>query len=107
MANFKPVMVVTTLPDQTRAENLGTLLLERQLAACVQYESITSQYLWQGEICCDAEIRVTIKTSRHLYREIQKHIVQHHPYACPQILMLPVNKGFAPYLRWLRQVLGV
>lgn len=52
-------------------------------------------------------MRLTIKTSRHLYQAVQKHIVQQHPYECPQILMLPVSKGFAPYLRWMRRMLGV
>ena len=99
MSAFKPVIVTTTAPTREEAEKIGNLLLEKQLAACVQYEAITSQYLWN-------EIRITIKTSRHCYREIQKTIIANHSYECPQILMQNVSRGYAPYLRWLKQSLG-
>ena len=92
MPAFKPVIVTTTAPTREEA---------------VQYETITSQYLWNGEICRDDEIRITIKTSRHCYREIQKNIIANHSYDCPQILMQNVSRGFAPYLRWLKQCLGL
>jgi len=103
MSAFKPVIVTTTAPTREEAEKIGSLLLEKQLAACVQYEAITSQYLWNGEICRDDEIRITIKTSRHCYREIQKTILANHSYECPQILMQNVSRGYAPYLRWLKR----
>ena len=107
MPAFKPVIVTTTAPTREEAEKIGGLLLEKHLAACVQYETITSQYLGNGEICRDDEIRTTIKTSRHCYREIQKNIIANHSYDCPQILMQNVSRGFAPYLRWLKQCLGL
>ena len=107
MPAFKPVIVTTTAPTREEAEKIGGLLLEKHLAACVQYETITSQYLWNGEICRDDEIRITIKTSRHCYHEIQKNIIANHSYDCPQILMQNVSRGFVPYLRWLKQCLGL
>ena len=106
MSNFKPIIVITTLPNLASAELIGVLLLEKKLAACVQYENIVSQYMWEEKMCRDNEVRLSIKTSRHLYKETQKQIVQHHPYECPQVLMLPVSKGFAPYLRWFKRVLS-
>ena len=48
MSAFKPVIVTTTAPTREEAEKIGGLLLEKHLAACVQYETITSQYLWNG-----------------------------------------------------------
>ena len=38
MSNFKPIIVITTLPNQASAELIGVLLLEKKLAACVQYK---------------------------------------------------------------------
>ena len=107
MPACQPAIVLTTCTSQTEAERIGRLLLQQCLAACVQYEAITSQYLWNGEICRDDEIRITIKTSRHCYREIQKTILANHSYECPQILMQNVSRGYAPYLRWLKQCLGL
>lgn len=45
MSSFKPVIVTATAPDRTSAERIGLQLLEKQLAACVQYETIRSQYV--------------------------------------------------------------
>ena len=107
MSAFKPVIVTTTAPTREEAEKIGGLLLETHLAACEQYGAITSQNIWNGEICRDNEIRITIKTSRHCYREIQKTILANHSYECPQILMQNVSRGYTPYLRWLKQSLGL
>ena len=106
MPAFKPVIVTTTAPTREEAEKIGGLLLEKHLAACVQYETITSQYLWTGEICRDDEIRITIKPRATATRN-PKNIIANHSYDCPQILMQNVSRGFAPYLRWLKQCLGL
>ena len=34
-------------------------------------------------------------------------ILAHYSYECPQILMQNVSRGYAPYLRWLMQSLGL
>ncbi|ROV55798.1 divalent-cation tolerance protein CutA [Neisseria chenwenguii] len=107
MPQFKPVIVTTTAATREEAEKIGMALLENRLAGCVQYENITSQYVWRGGICCDEEVRVVIKTSRCFYAEIEKTIRALHSYECPQILMQPVSRGFVPYLRWLKAQLGL
>ncbi|KPN74525.1 divalent-cation tolerance protein CutA [Neisseria sp. 74A18] len=107
MPQFKPVVVVTTAPNREEAERIGSLLLENRLAACVQYETIRSQYVWNGELCSDEEIRIVIKTARCHYKAVEKTVVQNHSYDCPQILMQPVSRGFVPYLRWMKERLGL
>ncbi len=106
MPSSKPVIITTTAPDRAEAEKIGGLLLSEQLAACVQYDEIRSQYVWDGEIRTDSEIRITIKTTRNRYGKIEKLIRQHHSYDCPQILMVTVSRGFKPYLAWLRNASG-
>ena len=106
MSAFKPVIVTTTAPTCEEAEKIGSLLLEKQLAACVQYEAIQSQYLWQGELCCDSEIRLTIKTAEQHYPAVERLILEQHSYDCPQILLLPVPGGAEGYLKWLNDNLA-
>ncbi|MCS4533119.1 divalent-cation tolerance protein CutA [Neisseria montereyensis] len=107
MPQFKPVVVTTTVPNREEAERIGSLLLTQQLAACVQYEPIFSQYVWEGSLCSDEEIRIVIKTARCHYKAIEKIIVQNHSYDCPQIIMQPISRGFIPYLRWMKTQLGL
>lgn len=107
MPVLKPVVVTTTAPDEAMAETLARALIDAKLAACVQIEPIHSFYPWNGEICSSTEIRLTIKTARCHYAKIERLIVQLHPYECPQILMQPISRGFTPYLRWIKQNLGI
>ncbi len=107
MPAFKPVIITTTVPNQEEALRIGSLLLEKRLAACVQYKNIHSQYLWEGRLCSDNEVRITIKTARCHYRAVEKSIMQNHSYDCPQILMLPVQRGLRAYLKWMKTQLGL
>ncbi len=107
MPQYKPVIITTTAPDREEAERIGAALLEKQLAACVQYDNIRSQYVWQGEVHADEEIRLTIKSARCHYQAVEHTILQLHSYECPQVLMQQVNRGFTPYLKWAKAVLGL
>ena len=60
--NDELCVVLCTAPDHESATRIGETLLQERLAACVQYEAIRSQYWWQGELCTDDEVRLTIKT---------------------------------------------
>lgn len=106
MPQFKPVLIITTVPTPAEAETIGSLLLEQKLAGCVQAESIQSKYLWEGKICHDEEIRLTIKTARCHFGAVEKTIRQHHSHECPQIIMLPVHRGHTPYMKWLKAGVG-
>lgn len=107
MPPFKPVIITTTFANRRQAKAVGQALLQAGLAACIQYETIRSQYVWNGEICCDDEIRMVIKTARCHYAAVEKTILQHHDYECPQILMQAISRGYRPYLRWLKQAVGL
>lgn len=107
MNAFQPVIILTTTANQAEAEIITKALLEKHLAACVQYENIRSDYVWQGKVCSDNEIRLTIKSERRCYAEIEQIILQHHSYECPQILMLEVSGGLPEYLGWLQHALQI
>ncbi|STZ76149.1 divalent-cation tolerance protein CutA [Bergeriella denitrificans] len=107
MPSFKPVIITTTAATPEEAEAIGAALLETGLAACVQYENIRSDYVWQGKICRDEETRIVIKTARCHYKAVEKTVLAHHSYDCPQIIMQPVSRGFVPYLRWLKAQVGL
>ncbi|QEY24833.1 divalent-cation tolerance protein CutA [Neisseria animalis] len=107
MPTFKPVVITTTAATLEEARTIGTALLEKQLAACIQYENISSDYVWQGRVCRDEEIRIVIKTARCHYKAVEKTILAHHSYDCPQIIMQPVSRGLPSYLRWLKAQVGL
>jgi len=99
---FDILTVVTTVGSVKDAQKLAGEILERRLAACVQIETgITSHYRWQGRLCEEPEVRLTIKTSPALEASIQELFETAHPYELPQFVA-GVERASAPYAQWVR-----
>ena len=94
-------IIPTTAADQTQAQELATLLVEQRLAACVQMLPIHSCYSWEGQVVNEEEILLLIKTRSDLYEEVEAFIKDHHSYEVPEIIQIPVQQGFVPYLNWI------
>lgn len=98
-------VVLTTTASVEAAATLARLLVEQQLAACVQRQAIQSTYWWDGVVQDETETLLLIKTERSRYDEVEAFIRTHHSYSVPEILCLPVATGSADYLDWLRAAL--
>jgi len=94
-------MVLTTVNSQQVKQNIINHLLEKRLAACIQVMPIESHYVWQEKICQDSEQLLIIKTESCRYPEIESAISELHDYDVPQIVQVPINNGFNPYLSWI------
>jgi periplasmic divalent cation tolerance protein len=96
------LVVLTTLEKQEDGERLAGLLLDCELAACVQIlPPMISIYRWQGAVERAGEILLLIKTTRAAYPRVETVIKENHPYETPEIIALPVAAGSADYLSWL------
>jgi periplasmic divalent cation tolerance protein len=96
------VIVLTTIENTEEGERLARLLVELELAACVQLlPPMTSIYRWQGQIEQASEELLLIKTTREAYPGLETAIKQHHPYQTPELIVLPVEGGSKDYLDWL------
>jgi len=100
------IVVVTTTETQKDGEWLAHLLVERQLAACVQVlPQMISVYRWQDHVERATETLLLIKTTRGLYAELEAAIKQNHHYQTPEVIALPIEAGSADYLAWLSAAL--
>ncbi|MBW2329239.1 MAG: divalent-cation tolerance protein CutA [Deltaproteobacteria bacterium] len=95
------IQVITTVAVQEDADKLARLVLEQRLAACIQITPCRSFYHWQGAIEQDNELKLVMKSSVNLYPQLEKFILDHHPYDTPEILAVPVQFGNSGYLDWL------
>ncbi len=96
-------MVITNLPNQASADALASVLVEARLAACVNIlPPCRSVYRWKGQVERAEEVPVLIKTTRNRYDELERTIRDHHPYEIPEIIAIPVEAAWAPYLDWVR-----
>lgn len=99
-----PCLVITSYPNKESALQLAELLIQKQLAACVNLSSaMTSVYQWQGKLCREQEIMMLIKTTQTRYHELEQAILAHHPYELPEIIQVPIELGYAPYMGWIHE----
>jgi len=96
------IVLVSCAPEN--AEALARPLIEEKLAGCVSIVSqVASIYRWQGEVIKDQECLLLIKTRLHCWKQLETRIKELHSYAVPEILMIPISEGHAPYLHWLAE----
>lgn len=96
------LLVLTTVADRAAASALAQALLERRLAACVNIGApVDSLYHWRGRIETAQEIPLTIKTRAVLYDQVEAAIRALHDYELPEIIAVPVSRGYGPYIGWL------
>jgi periplasmic divalent cation tolerance protein len=98
-------VVLVTVPSQSEATVIATILIEEQLAACVNLFPVQSIYRWEGEIQQETEWQLLIKTDLANFSELSAKIQAIHPYEVPEILALPILSGSQSYLNWLGSVL--
>jgi periplasmic divalent cation tolerance protein len=95
------VVLLTTLPDDHRAEELARTLVEERLAACVNVSGpMVSTYHWKDQVETATERQVVIKTTRARLPELELRLHALHPYELPEWLILDVAASDA-YAGWL------
>lgn len=95
-------IVLTTCESEQQAQRIARLLVERELAACVNINGpIRSVYRWQGAIEESSEYLLVIKTEDRLTDEVRKAIEEAHSYELPEAVVLPIVGGSERYLDWI------
>ena len=96
------LLVLTNLPDRASAERLAELVVEKNLAACVNILApCRSVYRWKDAMQHDEEHPMLIKTTRERYPALEQALRAGHPYELPEIIALPIERGLPAYLEWV------
>ncbi|MFQ5778943.1 MAG: divalent-cation tolerance protein CutA [Terriglobia bacterium] len=96
------VVVLVTCGSGEEAERIARALVEERLAACVTVtQPVRSLYRWQGKVCDEPEVLLSIKTSRPLFDRVRRAVEKLHSYEVPEVVCLPIIDGAPNYLNWL------
>lgn len=102
-SNNSVVVIFCTFPDVEVARQIGTAMVELQLAACVNIAPLVeSIYRWEGKVQQGNESMGIFKTTREKLDDFEKALQKLHPYEVPEIIVLPVLAGSEAYLEWVR-----
>ena len=100
------IIVLTTMPDDDRADRVARTLVDEQLAACVHvYPAVSSTYRWKGTVEVERERPVVIKTSRACLAELDRRVHALHPYELPEFVVLSAQAADA-YGKWINDGVG-
>jgi periplasmic divalent cation tolerance protein len=97
-------VVLVTVPDVDVAERLVRRFVEEGVVACGSIlPGITSIYRWQGEVERAGEALVVFKTTAAGAARLVERVPELHPYDVPEVLVLNVEAGHGPYLKWISE----
>lgn len=100
-------VVLCTFPGIEQARQIGTALVERQLAACVNLlPAAESIHRWQGKVETAHEILAIFKTTAAAFPDFEKALADLHPYDVPEIIAIRPSEIAAPYESWLLSEVG-
>lgn len=98
-----PVFVYMTAGSPDEARRIARALVEERLAACVNIiDGMTSVYRWEGAVEEGRETVMIAKTRADRFEELAARVRALHSYTVPCIIEIPLGRGDAPYLDWLR-----
>lgn len=98
--------IYVTFPNEEEAKKIGRHLLEKKLAACVNYWKINSMFWWEGSIQEESEVAMIIKTRAENYSKVREEIKKLHSYTTPCICALSIEEGNSEFLRWIDSIVG-
>jgi periplasmic divalent cation tolerance protein len=99
-----PVVVLSAVGAQPDAQKIARALVEERLAACVNVvPGVVSVYRWKGVVEKEDELLLIIKTIGERVEPLKARLLQLHPYQLPEVVVIPIGGGHAPYLAWLEE----
>jgi periplasmic divalent cation tolerance protein len=98
---MKPVIIISTYPDQKTVKKTANELVKKRLAACVNISKISSIYSWKGKLEDTSEFLAIFKTTQKNKNSLKKAIKKMHPYKIPEIAEIDIHSVNQPYLKWL------
>ena len=102
MGRTKILLLLSTCKDLDEAKRIARTLVDTNLASYVNITKIDSIYRWKGQVEESEEHVIIAKTESSLYGEAEKRIRALHSYELPEVIALSVERGYPPYLDWIR-----
>ena len=93
----------TTVANRADADRLARGAIAGNLAVCVQIDGpIVSHYRWQGRDERSEEFRLAFKCLAEHQAELEKYVLDQHPYDTPEWLIVKAEHVGEKYLSWAK-----
>ena len=95
------IVIVSTYPDKKSISKIANMIVNKGLAACVNYTKINSVYVWKGKTENTEEFLALFKTTAKTKELLKEEIAKTHPYQVPEIVELKMDSVNESYQVWL------
>ncbi len=103
----QPIIVFVTAGSNEEAVRLADMLVDANLAACVQIlPQLQSIYRWKGKVERESEVLLIAKTVSSNFEELERRVGEAHSYDTPEIVAVPAIAISTPYSQWLTATLS-
>jgi periplasmic divalent cation tolerance protein len=85
------------------ASGIAKTLVQERLAACANFDVISSVYRWAGRLEEDTEVSIICKTRTELVPAVIRRARELHSYEIPCITSWKIDAGYEPYLEWVKK----
>jgi periplasmic divalent cation tolerance protein len=83
---------------------LARSAVRAKLAASAQVHGPVASVFWHLEEFGEGEEwQVWLKTTTAQYPQLERHLIDEHPWDNPEVTAVPIVEGSARYLEWLSQ----
>jgi periplasmic divalent cation tolerance protein len=98
----KAIIVLVTTASEEEATTIGRAIVKQELAACVNILPLKkSIFYWEGQMAEEQECLMIMKSRPVLFEELAMAVKRLHSYKVPEIIAMPIVKGFQDYLDWI------
>lgn len=85
------------------AKKLGSLIISKKIAACVDFWPISSCYNWEGGLQCVSHAMLLITTFEAKLDAVTQIISDNHTYSVPLVAGVDVRRINHPYKEWMME----
>jgi len=99
------VFIYTKCKSIDEAKKLGLLIMDKKIAACVDFWPVTSCYSFEGEFQYVEQAMLLITTFEAKMEDVNKIIYENHTHSVPLIAGVDVRRINHPYKEWMSEVI--
>jgi len=85
------------------AQSLGTLIINKKIAACVDFWPIFSCFNWKGVFQRVSQAMLLVTTFEAKLEDVNQIISDNHNYSIPLIAGVDVRRINHPYKEWMTE----
>ena len=102
-AASEEILVLCSVNDEDLAQEFITDLLEDQLVLSGSILPAQIMYIVDGQLTIEGDFKMLLKAREGNYADIEKYIMEKHPYRSPEVIKIPASSGSAAFREFLMQ----